>query len=487
MQPKKPAPKKQLFDIESEKQVILGLLKHGEPGYYDVNSLIQSTDFSQPYHYVIYEAVGSLVKNKILMFTPDLILKEIRAAKVSEDLIKKYNIDEYLYDLNTKNVTLTETIEQAKHIGRLGCYRAYQAELEGAISDLENADLSNPVMETIGLIESRIFNFNNKLVNANVDILEMKDEVDNVLQNIVANKGSFLGVPLGFPILDSVLGGGLRSPGVAIFGARPKFGKTTFNTQVALNVARLNIPVLFLDTEMTIDGLLPKMLANLSDTEIDKIEQARFTDSPVMQKKVDTAANTIKHLPISYKSVAGLSHHQIIAIARKWVHKTVGFDVNGKSNPCLIILDYIKTMDLGQLKQHQEYQYLGQYVTDLHNFAVEHNLPVLAMVQLNRDGIDLENGAAISGSDRILWLCTSFCILKNKSPEDEIADPISNGNVKMIVTDARYGPGLRAKEYINCHFDRSKATVLEGPKNTSVQASSIQMSKSTTGDENIEI
>jgi hypothetical protein len=36
------------------------------------------------------------------------------------------------------------------------------------------------------------FYFNNKLINANVDILDVKNEVDTVLLDIVANKGNIL-------------------------------------------------------------------------------------------------------------------------------------------------------------------------------------------------------------------------------------------------------------------------------------------------------
>jgi hypothetical protein len=163
--------------------------------------------------------------------------------------------------------------------------------------------------------------------------------------------------------------------------------------------------------------------------------------------------------------VAGFSHHKIISVAKKWLLKDVGLDENGKFKDCLIILDYLKTMDLKEKGNDQEYQYLGQIATDLHNFAAQYDVPVLTFVQLNRDGIDREDSGVVSGSDRILWLCTSLSIIKKKTDEDRINDPDINGDRKLIVIAARYGSGLRDKEYINLFAEPEKGIVREGKSN----------------------
>ena len=66
----------------------------------------------------------------------------------------------------------------------------------------------------------------------------------------------------------------------------------------------------------------------------------------------------------------------------------------------------------------QEYQALGFQITNLHNLAVKYDFACLAFVQLNRDGITKESTDAVSGSDRLIWLCTSFSIFKEKSAEE---------------------------------------------------------------------
>jgi hypothetical protein len=97
----------------------------------------------------------------------------------------------------------------------------------------------------------------------------------------------------------------------------------------------------------------------------------------------------------------------------------------------------------------QEYQALGFQITSLHNFCVEYDCPCLSFVQLNRDGITKESTDVVSGSDRLIWLCTSFSIFKNKSDDEIAEDSVENGNKKLVPIVARHGAGLDDGDYIN--------------------------------------
>jgi hypothetical protein len=97
----------------------------------------------------------------------------------------------------------------------------------------------------------------------------------------------------------------------------------------------------------------------------------------------------------------------------------------------------------------QEYQVLGFQITKLHNFMVKYDLACLAFVQLNRDGITKESTDVVSGSDRLIWLCTSFSIFKLKSDEEKAEDGINNGDRKVVPVVARHGEGLDDGDYIS--------------------------------------
>jgi hypothetical protein len=172
-------------------------------------------------------------------------------------------------------------------------------------------------------------------------------------------------------------------------------------------------------------------------------------------------------MPFYHISIAGKKPEEIMSIARRWISSVVGRDEGGNTKDCLIMLDYLKTMDLADVGDFQEYQYLGDFITKLHNFAVKNDVPVLATVQLNRDGISKEDSSVVSGSDRILWLCSSLAYLKKKTDEDVAAgDSKTNGDRKLIVIDTRYGGGMDASsEYINIVSNLERSEMIEGKFN----------------------
>ena len=72
-----------------------------------------------------------------------------------------------------------------------------------------------------------------------------------------------IGISTGFPAYDEAIGGGLRRKCVDLVAARPKVGKSMFGDAVAMHVSKnLGIPVLVLDTEMSKEDHLNRMLAN---------------------------------------------------------------------------------------------------------------------------------------------------------------------------------------------------------------------------------
>jgi len=242
----------------------------------------------------------------------------------------------------------------------------------------------------------------------------------------------------------------LRRKCVDLVAARPKVGKSMFGDEVALHVAgELDIPVLMLDTEMAKEDHYNRILANLSGIEINRIATGRFSENEIDKEKVFTAAEKLEKIPYHYISIAGESFENILSQMRKWIYQHVGFDEDGQTKDCLIIYDYLKLMGSeGISSVMQEYQVLGFQITKLHNFMVKYDVPCLSFVQLNRDGITRESTDVVSGSDRLIWLCTSFSIFKMKSDEEVATDGVDNGNRKLVPIVARHGAGLDDGDYV---------------------------------------
>jgi len=246
---------------------------------------------------------------------------------------------------------------------------------------------------------------------------------------------------------------------------------------IARNMAENNIPVLYLDTELTSELQLYRLTSLVSGVELNHVETGQFKYDIHESEALWGCQKHIEQLPIDHFSVAGLAPHSIISIARRWLSKTVGFTDSGAAKPCLIIYDYIKLMDDGGFKNNlQEYQLLGFLTTALHNFAVKFKLPVLATVQLNRDGVEKEGSEVVSGSDRIAWLCSNFTILKPKTQTELNEDPPSNGTKKLIVVDTRSGAGMERGEYINVLSNLNVGKLSEGQPFSMVTQSALENS-----------
>ena len=213
---------------------------------------------------------------------------------------------------------------------------------------------------------------------------------------------------------------------------------------------------------MSKEDHLNRIIANLSNVPINDVATGKFVDDDEKHEKVYDAVEHIESIPYSYVSVAGKPFEQILNIIKRWIMQEVKMDENGKTNECVVVYDYLKLMSSNSITNNiQEYQALGFQITALHNLCVKYDFPCLSFVQLNRDGITKESTDAVSGSDRLIWLCTSFSIFKLKSPEELAEDGPQAGNRKLVPIVSRHGAGLDDGDYINMNMLGEYARLIE--------------------------
>ena len=196
-----------------------------------------------------------------------------------------------------------------------------------------------------------------------------------------------MGISTGFSRFDKSIGGGLRRGNVDLIAARAKAGKSLFADSVALHVAgTLGIPVLMLDTEMSREDHIHRLLASMTDVTINDISTGQFGKSSGLQERIKQGVEKLKEIPYKYVTIAGTSFDETLSIMRRWIKKEVGYDENGISNPCLIIYDYLKLTSASQMNDMKEFQALGYLMQQRVNFTIKEKVPCLSFVQLNRDG-----------------------------------------------------------------------------------------------------
>lgn len=457
----------ELVDSAAERLVISALIQYGTEIFHDINSLVDEQFFFHPENKLIYSVVKSLILEQGIN-KPGIASILTLINSVDKEAIQKFELTRYLTILSDSQVTKEEYKPFLEKIVRLGYSRNLIHRLKLAIENIEQSNGQKSVLQLIRSAEEPVVDFTETLINQE-DVINLTDYISAYVEQTENNAGKMVGIPTGFPCFDAKIGGGLRYPGVHLIGARTGIGKSQMCLNIAHNVSSLGIPVLYLDTELTKEQTLGRWLARTTNIPISEIETGNFANNPSTKRDLITKSNVVidKKQPFYYYNISGKSHEEWLSIARRWIMKIVGFDENGKTKPCLVIYDYIKLMNTKELGSLDEYQYLGQVTTDLHNFCVKYNIASLATVQLNRDGVSGEDTSVIAASDRIGWLVSSFSILKNKQESDyaDTNNGPNSGNKKLIIPKARFGSGTDFGEYINLKCDLSRAKIVEGNTN----------------------
>lgn len=444
-----------------ERSILSGILINGSDTLIDINDLIDSQAFSSQANRKIFDVLKYMVIEKeIKKFDISTILS---VSKVIVNKITNNNQDyEYLEALFASGPSKENIIILAGALYKLYIARRGIECLRKAALELSETTTEDPVDKIIATVENPIFNFTNNVVSNSLEMQPIGQDFDKIMEEKIKNPDNAIGLSTCFQKWDNAIGGGLMKGTISVIGGRPKSGKSFYCLNVAYSIAERGIPVLYLDTELTREIQMDRIVSMITKVDLENIRHGKFTDEEY--QAVVSCKDKIHHMPIMHQSIAGQSVQSITSICRRWLSKCVGFGENGNVNPCLVVYDYIKLMDSSDIKNMQEHQMLGFLMTGLHNFTVRWGLPMLAATQINRDGVEKEGGHVIAASDRILALCSNFTILKYKLQEELADDPSTNGTMKLIVTDTRFGPGMERGEYINIKDKRKYATFEEGAK-----------------------
>tara|TARA_R100000963_G_scaffold31163_1_gene22508 strand:- start:581 stop:2038 length:1458 start_codon:yes stop_codon:yes gene_type:complete len=452
-----------LSDAPAERAILSGICRYGSEAYYEVASLITEQSFTIESNEIIYGCLKHILEDDHgASIDLPAILSAAKEIGMGDFLIAKEEV-QHLSAIMKFPVQLSNVRKFAVKIKKLQIAREMYDQLELTKEKYLEIKGDEPIGEVLGIAEESIFEFTERLSETDDTPQKVFSDVSDRLEELTKNPIDIVGIPTGFKRYDFAIGGGLRKGTVNVIGARPKTGKTLFAENAGIHIAKQGIPVLNLDTEMTKQDHQDRGMAMLTEVGINEIETGKFVESNYKHTKLMDMAKEVKDIPYYHKSIGGMPLPEQLSIIRRWLAREVGINDQGKANNCVIIYDYLKIMDSAEIKgDMKEYQVLGFLMSSLHNFAIKYEIPVLAFVQLNRDGITKESTDTASGSDRIIWLCSNFTIYKRKSDEEIAKDGPENGNRKLVPVIARHGEGLEPTDYININMIGKYGKLTEG-------------------------
>lgn len=449
-------------NVASERAVLAGIIQHGRECFLEVELFVNEDSFTLEPNKVLFRCI------KRAMSTADSIgyteiLSAAKTLGVSE-YIERPDVLKHIRGVSDTPVKIDNVSEHAKILKRLEFTRKLQSSLRDIYRGLDTVAGDEPIANILSIVEKPVQDICLSFMREDdLSPQGIGNGLDAYIEHLRENSGKSIGIPTGMPSFDKAIGGGLRRKCVDLIAARPKVGKSVLADNVAMHIAgTYKIPVLMLDTEMSTQDHWNRIIANISGVEINTIADGSFYSDPKKEQSVRDAVDTIQSLPYYYISIAGRPFDETLSIIKRWLLKQVGYDENGKLKDCVVIYDYLKLMTSTSISNNlAEFQVLGFQITSLHNFVVENDCACLSFVQLNRDGITKESTDVVSGSDRLVWLCTSFTIFKDKTPEERQADGVNNGNKKLIPIVSRHGPGIEDGGYVCLQMDGQYARLRE--------------------------
>lgn len=453
-----------LNDPAAERAVLAGIYKYGEDAYLDIADILQDTSFTIDSNSIIFTCLKHLCETQRAKSIDIASIYSVSQELGFSHILSKKDEVQHLKAITDFPVSIDNVRKFAAKIRKLEITRLLRKQLETAGDKLLDINGSEPITSILGIAEDAVFNFSSLLSDSDNNPIAIGKDIDQYIQSLEENKIDQIGIPTGFPIYDQAIGGGLRKGTVNVIAARPKTGKTLLSDNIGFHIAHKHqLPVLNMDTEMNTVDHINRVLAMMTEIDINSIETGKFAESTDKKLKIVEAAQQLKSTKLFYKSIAGKPFEEQLAIMRRWILKEVGLKDDGTAKDCVIFYDYLKLMDSSGMSQDlKEYQVLGFMMTSLHNFAVRYQVPIVAFIQLNRDGINKESTDTASGSDRIIWLCSNFTIFKRKSDEEIAEDGPMHGNRKLLPLVSRHGGGLDDNDYINCHMKGWCAKITEG-------------------------
>lgn len=176
----------------------------------------------------------------------------------------------------------------------------------------------------------------------------------------------------GFRRLDGLLMG-MRPGNLIILAARPGVGKSAFAMDIAENVARKGKKVLVYSLEMSGEEISERWVSKNAGVPMEKIIEHRFEDKDL--RSIVDSCQSLSTLPILVNDESNVAPSKV---------RTDAVEIDDLE---LIVVDYVGLMEADGGKKAKENRNLelGSISRDLKKLAMELQIPILMLCQLNRE------------------------------------------------------------------------------------------------------
>jgi replicative DNA helicase len=264
-------------NIEAEQSVIGSILVTNEI-FDEISTIISSTNFYDPMHQKIYNAMESLIYKGMLA-------NPITLKNYFEDEKDDLDVPEYLVKITKFSTSVRQAIEYSKIIYDMFVRRELIKISEQTIDSAKINDLDTSGQNIIENSERLLFDLAEK-GSFNSSLVKFDDAMKQTIEMASAaykNEGGIVGVPTGLRDLDDKLGG-LHQSDLIIIAGRPSMGKTSLATNIAFNAAKhiqdsgKKSSIAFFSLEMSSEQLSTRILSEQARIGSNDIRRGRISD-----------------------------------------------------------------------------------------------------------------------------------------------------------------------------------------------------------------
>ena len=353
-------------DDDAEMAVLGGMLM-SKDAIGEVSQMIDVTDFYQPKHQTIYEAIITLFSGSQPV---DVVLVANELLKAGD--LEKVGGADYLHSLVASVPTAANATFYAEIVHQRAILRNVIA-TGTKIAQLGYSAEGSQAEDVVNLAQSEVYEMSvgrvrqdyAPLGDAVKDTLEM---LDNLQQGNVER-----GVPTGFRDIDDVTQG-LQPGQMIVVAGRPAMGKSTLGVDFARSAAlHHGLTTIIFSLEMSKNELAQRIISAESNIPLAAMRRADDI-TPERWAILNELQGKLQNAPLFIDDSPNMSLMEIRAKCRR---------LKQTNDLKLVVIDYLQLMTSGKAVESRQ-QEVSDFSRALKLLAKELEVPVVALSQLNR-------------------------------------------------------------------------------------------------------
>lgn len=415
-----------LVDTSEERNLIACALKSQE-AWIRVSDTVTSEDFSQPLNRCLWDLVTEMRGNGVNP-SPVVIHDKLPTELKQElDVLGGWSAINALIELP---IDPSGIEYHAKKLHELTVLRRGKNAGE-KITDLAGkASSSDSFLQKVDEIVNDIPG------EVGGDISLLGSIADDYLNERKGHIQELPGIATGFTALDSITQG-LQQGRLYVLGARTGIGKSVFHINLVKQLAvDQGIPVLYISTEQTQKDEISRLLSIVGQVREHMLNNGTFNNSIEQVARMNDALAAVRNAPIFFSHDPMFSSERLYRTIKKYV-LTEGVKA--------VFFDYIR-IPVSKIGSNDKWAMVGDLAYGLKALASELNIPIVAAVQVNRDGSQQFretgeiDGSSFALSDMIEQAASVAMILRplNKKEKEKFSDNIERR--MLTFSKNRHGP-----------------------------------------------